>query len=221
MEQSIVIGIIVHVLAIFLAITVHEFSHGLAAFLQGDKTASDMGRLTLNPIAHIDPIGTLLIPGAMLLAQLPAIMAGSPPLLFGWAKPVPFNPHNLRSGRFGSFLVALAGPLSNFIMAVLAAFALKAFFPVLGTANFLVIFLAQFFLINVVLGTFNLIPIPPLDGSKILFNILPPRFDRIAEWLDLYGFYILIALLVFGQGLIGSLMYVVLGVFSRIFGLSL
>ena len=207
------LSIIIPVAAILLAITVHEFSHGLAAFLQGDKTAYDAGRLTLNPIAHLDPIGSILIPGVL-------ILSGSP-FLIGWAKPVPFNPHNLRSGRFGSFLVGLAGPLSNFIIAVCAALAIKTFFPAFGGANFLVIFLAQLFLINVVLGTFNLIPVPPLDGSKILFNLLPPRFDRIAEWLELYGFYILIGILVLGQGIIGAMVHFVITLFARVFDLPL
>ncbi|MBI4252918.1 site-2 protease family protein [Candidatus Uhrbacteria bacterium] len=213
MDQSSIIAIIVSVAAIFLAITVHEFSHGLMAYIQGDKTAYDSGRLTLNPIAHIDPIGTILIPGLL-------ILSGSP-FLIGWAKPVPFNPHNLRSGRFGSFLVGLAGPLSNFIIAIIAAIALKALFPALGVTNFLIIFLAQLFFINIVLGTFNLIPVPPLDGSKILFNLLPPRFDRIAEWLELYGFYILIGILFFGQGVIGSIVHAVVGVFAGAFDLPL
>lgn len=213
MEESIVLGIVVPVVAIFLAITIHEFSHGLVAFLQGDKTAYDAGRLTLNPIAHIDPVGTLLIPGFL-------ILVGSP-FLIGWAKPVPFNPHNLRSGRFGSFLVGLAGPLSNFIMATVAALALNAFVGGFGGQNYLIIFLYQFFLINIILGAFNLIPVPPLDGSKILFNILPPRFDRIAEWLELYGFYIIIGLLAFGQGILGAYLHAIASFFTALFGLRL
>lgn len=213
MDQSSILAIIVSVAAIFLAITIHEFSHGLVAFLQGDKTAYDAGRLTLNPIAHIDPVGTILIPGLLILSGAP--------FLIGWAKPVPFNPHNLRSGRFGAFLVGLAGPASNFIIAVVAALALKMFLPGLGMTNFLIIFLAQLFLVNIVLGTFNLIPVPPLDGSKILFNLLPPRFDHIAQWLELYGFYILIGILVFGQGIVGAIVQSVVFVFARVFDIPL
>lgn len=213
MDQSSILAMIVSVAAIFLAITIHEFSHGLVAFLQGDKTAYDAGRLTLNPIAHIDPIGTLLIPGLLILSGAP--------FLIGWAKPVPFNPHNLRKGRFGAFLVGLAGPASNFIIAVVAALALKVFLPGLGMANFLIIFLAQLFFINIVLGTFNLIPVPPLDGSKILFNLLPPRFDHIAQWLELYGFYILIGILVLGQGIVGVIVQSVVVAFARVFDIPL
>jgi Zn-dependent protease len=190
MEQAIggVLPIVVSATAILLAITVHEFSHGFAAYLQGDMTARDAGRLTLNPIAHIDPVGTILIPGLL-------ILSGSP-FLVGWAKPVPFNPHHLKSGRFGAFLVGLAGPLSNFLMFVVAGLLLKIFFPVLPATNFLIVFLAQVLVVNLILGIFNLIPIAPLDGSKILFNLLPPRFDTIAEKLDRWGPYLLILLLV-------------------------
>lgn len=190
MEQSIggALPIIVSAVAIILAITVHEFSHGFMAYLQGDMTARDHGRLTLNPLAHIDPIGTILIPAIL-------ILSGSP-FLFGWAKPVPFNPNHLRSGRFGAFLVGLAGPLSNFIMFALSGIFLKLVFPFFPPTNFLIIFLAQLLVINLILGFFNLVPIAPLDGSKILFNLLPPRFDPIAEWLDRWGPYLLIVILV-------------------------
>lgn len=188
MEQSSVFPILISVVAILIAITVHEFSHGLAAYFQGDMTARNAGRLTLNPIAHIDMIGTILIPGIL-------ILSGSP-FLVGWAKPVPFNPHNLRQGRFGAFLVGLAGPASNFLMFVASALLLKLLYPIYGIENFLVIFLAQALIINLVLCIFNLIPIAPLDGSKILFNILPVRFDNIGMWLEQWGPYLLIAVLV-------------------------
>lgn len=213
MDQSSLLAIIVSVVAILLAITVHEFSHGFIAFLQGDRTAQDEGRLTLNPIAHIDPVGTILIPGLLILTGAP--------FLIGWAKPVPYNPNNLRDGRFGSFLVALAGPVSNFFMALVSALVLKALFPALGAENFLIIFLLQLFLVNLVLGIFNLIPVPPLDGSKILFNLLPPSFDRIALWFEAYGFYILIAILVFGQGAISSVVRAGVAVIARVLDLPL
>ncbi len=190
MEQAIgdLLPIVVAATAILMAITVHEFSHGFAAYLQGDMTARDAGRLTLNPIAHIDPVGTILIPGLL-------ILSGSP-FVVGWAKPVPFNPHHLKSGRFGAFLVGLAGPLSNFLLFIVAGLLLKVFFPIFPASNFLILFLVQVLVINLILGIFNLIPIPPLDGSKIFFNLLPVRFDRIAEYLDQWGPYILIILLV-------------------------
>jgi len=189
MESAIggVLPIIVAAAAILIAITVHEFSHGLAAYLQGDMTARDHGRLTLNPIAHIDPVGTILIPAIL-------ILSGSP-FVVGWAKPVPFNPYHLKSGRFGAFLVGLAGPLSNFLMFVAAGLLLKVIFPLLPPTNFLIAFLAQMLVVNLILGIFNLIPVAPLDGSKILFNLLPPRFDDIAEKLDRWGPYLLILLL--------------------------
>ena len=190
MEQAIggALPIIVSATAILMAITVHEFSHGFVAYLQGDMTARDQGRLTLNPIAHIDLVGTILIPGLL-------ILTGSP-FLVGWAKPVPFNPHHLKSGRFGAFLVGLAGPLSNLLMFVASGLLLKVFFPLFPATNFLIAFLAQLLVTNLILGIFNLIPVAPLDGSKILFNLLPARFDHIAEQLDHWGPYILILLLV-------------------------
>ncbi|MBI4239669.1 site-2 protease family protein, partial [Candidatus Uhrbacteria bacterium] len=154
-----ILPIIVSVVAILLSVVIHEFSHGVAAYAQGDPTPKDQGRLTLNPIPHIDPLGTLLIPGFLLLT-------GSP-FLIGWARPMPFNPYNLRNARYGSLLVALAGPLSNFILFIAAGLLLKFYFPGLEATNFLVIFLAKLVLVNFVLGFFNMIPIPPLDGSKV------------------------------------------------------
>ncbi|MDP2630905.1 MAG: site-2 protease family protein [Candidatus Uhrbacteria bacterium] len=217
MEQAIggILPIIVSATAILLAITVHEFSHGFAAYLQGDMTARDHGRLTLNPIAHIDLVGTILIPGLL-------ILSGSP-FVVGWAKPVPFNPHNLRSGRFGAFLVGLAGPLSNFLMFIAAGLFLKIFFPLFPSENFLILFLAQLLVINLILGIFNLIPVAPLDGSKILFNLLPVRFDRIAEKLDLWGPYLLILLLVLENSfpLFGRLINVLLVWTGQILNLPL
>ncbi|MBI4599987.1 site-2 protease family protein [Candidatus Uhrbacteria bacterium] len=217
MEQSIggALPVIVAAAAILIAITVHEFSHGFAAYLQGDMTARDAGRLTLNPIAHIDLVGTILIPGIL-------ILSGSP-FLVGWAKPVPFNPHHLKNGRFGAFLVGLAGPVSNFLMFVAAGLLLKVFFPFFPPTNFLIVFLANVLVINLILGIFNLIPVAPLDGSKILFNLLPVRFDRIAEKLDHWGPYLLILLLVLENSYptFGRLINVLLAATGRVLNLPL
>ena len=178
-----VLGMAVVAIAVLISITTHEFSHGLAAFLLGDNTAKDQGRLTLNPLPHIDPFGTILLPALLMLAGAPVI---------GWAKPVPFNPYNLSDQRYGSLKVGIAGPLSNFIIFLIAGTLLKLFLPSLGSENMLSTFLQHLVLINFVLMMFNLIPIPPLDGSKVLFGLLPPRFEYIERSLEQYGFFILI-----------------------------
>ncbi len=172
--------IIIALAAILLvALPFHEFSHALAAFRQGDPTAKFLGRLTLNPLAHLDPIGAILI-----------VLVG-----FGWAKPTPYNPVNLRNGKVGEAIIAVAGPLSNLVLAVAAAIPLRyiaitdmAVPPLVEQA--LVIFIT----LNVILMIFNLVPIPPLDGSKVLFAAMDRRTEM--QWrplLEQYGFLILIA----------------------------
>lgn len=140
--------------AIIFALTIHEFFHAWTAFYLGDSTAKDQGRLTINPLAHLDPFGTLLL-----------FIAG-----FGWGKPVPFNPYNLRNQKWGPALVALAGPASNFFMALIVGLSLR--FLTL-TDPYLFLFLSYFVWINLLLGIFNLMPIPPLDGSHILSVLFP------------------------------------------------
>ncbi len=170
---------------LILSIVIHEVSHGLAALWQGDRTAQYQGRLTLNPIKHIDPIGSIIVP--LLCALLP----GS--LMFGWAKPVPYNPYNLKNGRTSEFLVAFAGPLSNILVAGLASIVLRAFADTLPAATMAII--ATLVLINLVLAIFNLVPLPPLDGSKILSNLLPHNLSHKLE--GFYSTYGLFATLIF------------------------
>ncbi|MDO8490260.1 MAG: site-2 protease family protein [bacterium] len=181
-----IFGIIIPALAILISITTHEFSHGFAAFLMGDNTAKDQGRLTLNPLAHIDPFGTILFPALLM-------MIGAP--VFGWAKPVPFNPYNLNDQRYGSLKVGIAGPLANFLIFLVAGILLSQLLPILTSSNMLIALLRQLVLINFVLMMFNLIPIPPLDGSKVLFGLLPPRLEHWERWLEQYGMYILLFVL--------------------------
>ncbi|MEK7648950.1 MAG: site-2 protease family protein [Patescibacteria group bacterium] len=188
------------VAALLISLTVHEFSHALVAYLQGDETAYQAGRLTLNPIAHIDPMGTIFLPGLLLIA-------GSP-VMFGWAKPVPFNPLNLRNVRTGPLLVGLAGPLSNILMCVVFAIALKFALGVYDPSNYLILFFANLMVMNFVLGVFNLIPIPPLDGSRILTTLLPNHLMYIADFLEQYGNYIIIFLLI-----INATVYPFFGIF--------
>lgn len=177
--------IITFIILIFSAI-VHEVSHGLMAEQLGDDTAREAGRITLNPIVHIDPFGSILLPLVLLLAHSP--------IIFGAAKPVPVNFNNLRKPRSGMALVSLAGPFSNFLLAILFVIPIK-----LGVANQIAYpILIEAILINLVLGTFNLIPIPPLDGSKILASVLPqewwPRLFSLERW----GFVLVLVFLYLG-----------------------
>lgn len=211
-----ILPVIVAVVALLISLTMHEFSHALAAYLQGDMTARDAGRLTLNPIPHIDPIGTILLPGLLLAA-------GSP-VMFGWAKPVPFNPLNLRDGRRGSLIVGLAGPLSNIVMCLIFGVALKFALGVLEPSNLLILFLASLMVMNFVLGVFNLIPIPPLDGSKILECVLPQRFFTVIDFLEQYGNYILIGLLIINATVypfLGIALEKGIGMLTRLLGIAL
>ncbi len=183
-----IIDFLLLVFALVVGITVHEFSHALAATLQGDKTAQYSGRLTLNPFSHLDPFGALLI-----------ILVG-----FGYGRPVPFNPFNLRNKKFGPAIVGLAGPVSNLILIVIFGILLKVLYPILSSGNLLVIFLGILIQANLILFVFNLFPIPPLDGSKVLFAILPPNMDNVRMFLEQYGPWLLLGLLLFGRGIIGT-----------------
>jgi Zn-dependent protease len=208
--MSIIEGII-SLFVVLFAITVHEASHGWAALKMGDPTAFHMGRITLNPIHHIDPLGTILLP-------LILIIMGAPP--FGWAKPVPVNPLNLRNPRRDNLLISAAGPLSNFIVAFIAFLIIKIFMTLdpsllygrIGGFNSLlspiITILYYTVLINVILAIFNLIPIPPLDGSGVLMGLISEEAAEKYEQLRPYGFLILLVLIM--TGIIGRILGFVL-----------
>lgn len=167
---------IISLLILIVSIVAHEVAHGLAALWQGDRTAKDQGRLTLNPLAHIDPMGSVFIPLFMFII-------GSP-FIFGWAKPVPINPYNFKNLKYGEAMVAFAGPFINIIFIITFSVILH-FVPM----NEVYVGIAQMIiLINIVLALFNLMPIPPLDGSKILFSIIPQRFYRVRQYLEAKSF---------------------------------
>ncbi len=168
---SFAIGIAV----VILSIIFHEVAHGYVANWLGDPTAKYAGRLTLNPIPHIDPIGSIAIPGILALT-------GSP-FLIGWAKPVPYNPYNLRHGKWGEGLVAFSGPLTNVIIAIIAGLLLR-FSAELGLPALMMGVLVTAVYANLVLAIFNLIPIPPLDGSKVLRAFLPLSLARGYDRLE-------------------------------------
>lgn len=205
--------ILISLFVVLFAITIHEASHGWAAYKMGDPTAYAMGRITLNPIAHIDPIGTILLPVIL-------VVMGAPP--FGWAKPVPVNPLNLRDPRRDNLIISAAGPLSNFIVAFIAFLGiqlLKVLTPGLfhpyggfsGPASGIFLILYYTVLINIILAMFNLIPIPPLDGSGVLMGLISEEAAEKYEQIRPYGFMILLILIMTGfiGRILGAIMRVV------------
>jgi Zn-dependent protease len=193
--------------AIFLLIAfpVHEFSHAAVAYLQGDATAKLFGRLTLNPIAHFDPYGGLM-------TIISVVFTG---FIIGWAKPTPVNPANLHDRRNGEVLVALAGPASNFLMALVGAFIYRvldaAGVDLIGTMIGLVLYL--FVLYNVLLAIFNFIPVPPLDGSALLYRILTPRQAfQVRPFLTQYGIFVVLAVVHLASRPLSNAIYTVTNV---------
>ncbi|EIW18471.1 Zn-dependent protease (includes SpoIVFB) [Pelosinus fermentans] len=167
--------------ALLIALTIHEYAHARVAVWMGDNTPKMMGRLTLNPISHLDPFGLIML----WLFK------------FGWAKPVPINPNNFENWRKGTLLVAIAGPVSNVIMALMAAilYAILAKMQLLSTGLAMVLNFTYSY--NIIFAVFNMIPLPPLDGSKVLMNILPTRHAYMLEKIEPYAPFILMALVLF------------------------
>lgn len=166
---------IIRSIAVLVAIIPHEIAHGFAAYLCGDQTAKNDGRLSLNPLHHLDPIGTI----CLIFFK------------FGWAKPVMINPNNFRDRKKGTFFVAIAGVLTNFILAFISVIILKH----IHLNEFMQELLLNIFWFNIILGVFNLIPIPPLDGSKILFSFLPLKYEYYLIKYERYGYIILLLLI--------------------------
>jgi Zn-dependent protease len=196
---------------ILMALTFHECAHAYVAHRYGDDTAQKSGRLTLNPLRHLDPLGTIMI----FLVQ------------FGWAKPVPVNPYNLRNPKKDMLWISAAGPLSNMLLALVSGLLFRLFSDLALTAEMdtiagpivLMIFFSM--KINLALAIFNILPIAPLDGSKILYGLLPPRFGKMIFALERYGPFILLGLIIFGRAtgmsILGGLIWPFVDFFSKLF----
>jgi Zn-dependent protease len=203
-----------YIVVLIMSIVIHEFAHGYMAHKLGDDTAHFQGRLTLNPIKHLDLFGSIILPLFLIITK-----AG---FLIGWAKPVPYNPNNLKDKRKGTILVSIAGIMANVFIAIIFGlliryayvFGLPAYNS-FATDPFYKISITIVFL-NIVLAIFNLIPIPPLDGSKILFALLPTRFSYIESFLEKWGVFVLIFFIIFLWSKVSPLIYII---FSLITGL--
>ena len=188
--------IVLWVVPVVFAITLHEAAHGYVAKLFGDRTAEMLGRITLNPLKHIDPVGTLLVPGALLTL---AWINKAPPFVFGWAKPVPVNFANLRNPKRDMIWVAAAGPGSNFLQALIWALLLVAAAPDGVWPSDGLFEMADIgFKVNLVLMALNLLPLPPLDGGRVLAGVLPHGAANVLARIEPYGLFIILALLALG-----------------------
>ena len=195
MDNGMILKIIVGVVPIVIAITLHEAAHGFASYKLGDPTAKMLGRLTLNPLKHIDPVGTILMPLALY-----TLSGGT--FLFGYAKPVPIGVNNFRNPRRDMALTGAAGPAMNFVLALVSALLLVYLVaPISGilpppVANFLILMLNTSVFVNVFLAALNLIPIPPLDGGRVLAGLVPRHIANKLDEIERYGMFIVILLLV-------------------------
>lgn len=202
-------GLLISISIFVVAIAVHEVAHGWVAYKLGDPTAKYMGRLTINPLAHIDPIGTVILPILLIAMRSPVI--------FGWAKPVPINFLNLRRPKRDMIWVGLAGPLANVALAFFVSSLLR-FFPMAHDALLQQLIVTSV-LINLVLAVFNLIPVPPLDGSRILFGLLPRSYAFEYMRLENYGFLLILILLYFG--LVDRFIWPAVIILAKIIGIEI
>lgn len=175
-----------NIAVLILSVVVHEVSHGLIANKLGDPTAKNLGRLSFNPLRHLDFMGSFLVP------MLSYFLGG---FIFGWAKPVPYNPYNLKNQKWGPVAVAIAGPASNLAVAVAGGLVLRFLAFTLPISAIVAISIIVF--INIFLGVFNLVPVPPLDGSRILAAVLPYRYERQLAMLERFGFMLVLAFIFF------------------------
>ncbi|HSD19915.1 MAG TPA: site-2 protease family protein [Anaeromyxobacter sp.] len=209
MDNALILERVLNLIVLLLSLTFHEFFHAWSAWRLGDDTAARLGRLTLNPVPHIDPVGTLLLP-----------LLGAP---IGWAKPVPVNPANFRRSvrqSTGDILVSAAGPLSNLVLGAVAAIALGVVFRVSPEAvrpgGGLLEFLQRLMIVNAGLAIFNLLPVPPLDGSHVAEHLVPARLRPVWEQFARFSPFFLIALILFGRSIIYPPVFFVFGLLQQL-----
>ena len=195
-------SIVLIIVILILSVVIHEVAHGYAALWLGDKTAQYAGRLTLNPIKHLDLFGSIIIP----------LLLSFSGFIFGWAKPVPYNPYNLRNRRWGELIVAIAGPASNILLALIFGLIIRF----IGFDSNLIFVAAMIVQVNLVLAIFNLVPVPPLDGSKILFALLPPSQQHIRTFLERWGMVLVIIFIFFLWGFISPVVGFLFKLFTGI-----
>jgi Zn-dependent protease len=186
------VELIIVIIIFLFSVVFHEVAHGWVAYALGDPTAKYAKRLTLNPLKHLDPVGSIILPGILILMS----MAGAGGIIFGWAKPVPINPYNFKDQKYGNAKVAIAGPLANISLALIFGLTLRflpGIYAIEGLA-FVFLYIVQ---INLILAVFNLMPISPLDGSHILFTFLPRSAQKIKIFLSKYGLFVLIFIIFF------------------------
>lgn len=199
-----IIGIASVLVIILFSMILHELMHGLTAYWLGDDTAKHAGRLTLNPLSHIDPVTTVLVPVLLYIANLPP---------FGAAKPVPFNPDRVKFGEFGAALVGIAGPLTNFVLAFIAYALSLVFAGNVEVVNFLWLAVS----VNLSFFAFNIIPIPPLDGSRVLYAFAPDFVRRGMIAMERYGIYVVFALVLLAGSVFGNIISTISTFALRIF----
>lgn len=190
---------IIFVVVLVISIILHEIAHGYMADRLGDPTARLQGRLSLNPLVHIDWLGSVILPFFLVISGAPFVL--------GWAKPVPFNSYNMKNPKWGGVLVAIAGPLTNIAIAIVGAITLQLFSLSTGAA----FFVNSIIITNIALAVFNMVPLPPLDGHHLLYALLPNRFYQLKSFLSKYSFILLIVFVLYGWRFISP---IILGLYN-------